>query len=151
MARQRFAYVLADAPAGIERGLRNLIPASDHSLLVTTPDDVAIRDAARVLALMDQYHKPRPLLIVNRVVESMVARDEMYSPQTVANALDVPLLGYIPDDKAVLATLKSHESFMDADCAAAEAVMRICQRFMGEFVPMPALKKKRSFFGWAQA
>lgn len=149
--KKRFAYVLTDAPAGIERGLRNLIPASDHCLLVTTPDDVAIRNAERVLALMDEYQKPRPLLVVNRVVESLVARDEMYSPQTVANVLDVPLLGYVPEDRAALAALMRHESFMDTDCPAAQAITRIAQRFMGEFVPMPALRKKRSIFGWAQA
>ncbi|MDD3334305.1 MAG: septum site-determining protein MinD [Eubacteriales bacterium] len=149
--KKRFAYVITDAPAGLERGLRNLIPASDHCLLVVTPDDVAIRDAERVLALMDEEQKPRPLLVVNRVVEDMVVKDEMYSPQTVANALDVPLLGYVPEDRAVLSAMKRHECFMEVDCPAAQAMDRICQRFLGEFVPMPVIRKKRSFFGWVQA
>lgn len=149
--KKRFAYVLTDAPAGIERGLTNLIPSSDQCLLVTTPDDVAIRDAERLLTLMDSYRKPRPLLVVNRVIEEMVAKGDMYDPQTVASTLDTPLLGYIPEDKHVLGALYRHESFMETDCPASRAVERICQRFMGEYVPMPGIPKKRRFFAWAQA
>ena len=147
--KKRFAYVLMDAPAGVERGLTNLIPASDHCLLVTTPDDVAIRNAERLLALMDTYRKPRPLLVVNRVIEELVKKGEMYDPQTVASTLDTPLLGYIPEDQHVTRALYRHESFMETDCPASRAVERICQRFMGEYVPMPTLAKKRGLFARA--
>lgn len=143
--KKRYGYLLTDAPAGVDRGLRNLIPASDHMLLVVTPDDVAIRDAERVLSVMEQYQKPRPLLIVNRVAEKMVSRDEMYSPQTVASTLDVPLLGYIPEDREIVACQHRHESFMETDCPASRAVDRICLRFLGEYVPMPSFRKRRLF------
>lgn len=145
--KKRAAYVLLDAPAGVERGFTNLIPASDHVLLVTTPDDVAIRDAERVIAILCERGKPRPMLVVNRVIPDMVASGDMYSPQTVANALDVPLLGFIPEDRAVLSALTRHESFMDTDCPARRAVDRVCQRFLGEYVPMPVLEAKRGWFG----
>ena len=144
--KKRVAYVLLDAPAGVERGLMNLVPASDHTLLVTTPDDVAIRDAERVIALLSDKGKPRPLLVVNRVVPELVAAGDMYSPQTVANTLDVPLLGYLPEDHAVLAAINRHQSFMELDCPAQQAMDRVCRRFLGEFVPMPVFKAKRSFF-----
>lgn len=144
--KKRAGYVLTDAPAGVERGLKNLLPASDYSILVTTPDDVSMRDAERVLALMEQKRRPRPMLVVNRVSPSLVAAGDMYSPQTVANVLDVPLLGYIPDDTAVLAALNRHESFMNRDCPAAQAVERISRRFLGEYVPLPELTQKRRWF-----
>lgn len=145
--KKRVAYVVLDAPAGIGRGVNNLIPSIDHSILVVTPDDVSIRDAERVIALLDEAGKGRPLLIVNRVIPEMVASGEMYSPQTVASVLDVPLLGYLPEDRAVLSALSRHDTFMNQDCPARQAMDRIARRFLGEYVPMPAFpKKKKSVF-----
>lgn len=144
--KKHAAYVLLDAPAGVERGLQNLLPASDQAIIVTTPDDVAIRDAERLISLMDQKKAPRPMLIVNRVIPEMVTRGDMYSPQIVANTLDIPLLGYIPDDRNVIASLNSHTTFMDVKCPAHDAIDRIVQRFLGEFIPMPTFAKKRFFF-----
>ena len=144
--KKRCAYVLLDAPAGIARGLRNLIPASDHCLLVTTPDDVAIRDAERLIALLEAQRKPRPMLVVNRVVPKLVREGDQYAPQTVANTLDVPLLGFLPEDMTVLRALSRHESFYAERCPAQEAMERICSRFLGEYVPMPDLEKRRRFF-----
>ncbi|MBO5502455.1 MAG: septum site-determining protein MinD [Clostridia bacterium] len=144
--KKKAGYVLTDAPAGIERGLKNLLPASDYSILVTTPDDVAIRDAERVLALLDEKKKPRPMLVVNRLNEQLAASGDCYTAQTVANTLDVPLLGYIPEDPAVVAAINRHESFMEQDCAAAAAMDRICRRFLGEYVPLPDIRKKRKWF-----
>jgi len=147
--KKRVAYVLLDAPAGIGRGVENLLPAADHTLLVTTPDDVAIRDAERVIAMLEEAGKPRPMLVVNRVIPKMVAAGEMYSPQTVAATLDVPLLGFVPEDHAVLAAINRHESFMDHDCPAQQAMERIAQRFLGEYIPMPVFPtKKRGLFSW---
>ncbi len=146
--KKRFSYVLMDAPAGLERGVTNTLYSADHALLIVTPDDVSIRDAERVITLLTQLHKPRPLLIVNRVVPELVIRGEMYSPQTVANTLDVPLLGYVPEDRAVLRALNRHQTVMDEDCPARQALERISQRFVGEYVPMPSHTKRRWFFGW---
>ena len=147
--KKRVGYVLLDAPAGIGRGIANMLPSIDHSILITTPDDVAIRDAERVISLLESAGKSRPMLIVNRVIPEMVTSGEMYSPQTVAATLDVPLLGYIPEDRAVLAALNRHQSFMEVECPAQAAVERITQRFLGEYIPMPAFpRKKRGLFGW---
>ena len=148
--KKRAGYVLLDAPAGLGRGVENLLPSVDHTILVVTPDDVSIRDAERVIARLEEAGKGRPMLVVNHVIPEMVVSGEMYSPQTVAATLDVPLLGYVPDDRAVLAAINRHESFMEQECPARDAVNRIAHRFLGEYVPMPAfdVKKKRGLFGW---
>lgn len=146
--KKRVAYVLLDAPAGMGRGVRTLLPSIDHSLLVATPDDVSIRDAERVIAMLEEAGKSRPMLVVNRVIPELVAAGDMYSPQTVAATLDVPLLGYVPEDRSVLSAVNRHESFMEQECPAQAAMTRIAQRFLGEYVPMPALTppKRRWFF-----
>jgi len=147
--KKRSAYVLLDAPAGIGKGVRNLLSSVDHSILVTTADDVAIRDAERVIAMLEEAGKNRPLLVVNRVIPEMVAAGEMYSPQTVASTLDVPLLGFVPDDRSVIAAINRHESFMQHECPAQQAMNRIAQRFLGEHVPMPSFsQKRRGLFFW---
>ena len=145
--KKRFSYVLLDAPAGLERGVMNTLVNTDHTLLIVTPDDVSIRDAERVISVLEAHHKPRPLLIVNRVVPEMVQSGDMYSPQTVANTLDIPLLGYVPEDRAVLYALGAHHTVMDEEGPARQALERISQRFLGEFVPMPGFERKRRLFG----
>lgn len=145
-AKKRAAYVIVDAPAGIGRGVRNLLAATDHCILVATPDDVSLRDAEQVTALLDSLGKPRPMLIVNRVIPEWVKAGDMYAPQTVAATLDVPLLGFVPEDRAILRALSRHESFMEADGPAHEAMERIASRFLGEYIPMPALVRRRPFW-----
>lgn len=140
--KKRFSYVLMDAPAGLERGVLSTLDSAEQTLLVVTPDDVAMRDAERVLALLDAHHKPKPLLIVNRIVPQLVRSGDMYAPQVVANTLDVPLLGFVPEDRAVVQALGRHQSVMDVDCPAREAFTRISSRFLGEFVPMPDLSRR---------
>jgi septum site-determining protein MinD len=145
--RKRFSYVLMDSPAGLEHGVVCPLQSADHALLVVTPDDVSIRDAERAIALLEANHKPRPMLVVNRIVPEMVASGEMYSPQTVANTLDVPLLGFVPEDRGVLRAQNRHQTVMDEDCPAQQALLRISQRFLGEYVPMPPFQRKRRFWG----
>ena len=144
--KKRFSYVLLDAPAGIGPGLQALLQSADHTLLVVTPDDVAIRDAERVVSLLAAQNKPRPMLIVNQVYPELVVNGEMYHPQTVADVLDVSLLGFIPHDLEVLRASIRHETFAGADCSAGRAIERICCRFVGESVPMPEFEKKRRFW-----
>ena len=147
--KKRVPYVLIDAPAGIGEGIENLLPSIDHSILVTTADDIAIRDGEQVISMLEKAGKGRPMLIVNRVIPEMVAEGEMYSPQTVAEVLDVPLLGFIPEDRSVIAAVNRHESFMERECPAHAAIDRIAQRFLGEYIPMPEITaKRRGFFGW---
>jgi len=148
--KKRFSYILMDAPAGLEGGVISAMENADHTLLIVTPDDISIRDAERLISMLDAAHKPRPMLVVNRVVPAMVRRGEMYSPQTVANTLDVPLLGYVPEDQAVLRAQAHHQTVMDIACPARDALTRISQRFLGEYVPMPGLLRRRLFRGKAR-
>ena len=143
--RKRFAYVLMDAPAGLNNNVKAMLCMTDQVLLTITPDDIAIRDAERLLAVLDEQRKPRPMLVVNRIRPEWVRKGIMYSPQTVANVLDVPLLGFIPEDEQIPLSIHRHETFMDTDCPAKEAMLRIVSRFMGEYVPMPKMEKWRVF------
>ena len=145
-----YDYVLADAPAGLTRGLKKILYGVDNTLLVVTPDDVSIRDAERIVTLCREEGRPAPMIIVNRVIPALVQSGDMYAPQTVADTLDVPLLGYVPEDAEALRALHRHQTFMETDCPASHAVERIARRLMGFTVPMPdaAAPVLREKTGW---
>ncbi len=144
--KKRVCYVLMDAPAGIEHGFQNGLQAMDQSILVTTADDMAIRNAERVIGILADAQKPKPMLIVNRIIPQMVARGTMYAPQTVAEVLDIPLLGYVPEDLAITKSMHDGESFMHHKGPAQQAMLRITDRFLGKHVPMPPIGIKKPFF-----
>ena len=88
--------MLIDCPAGVERGFRNVLNAGvDEAVIVTTPDDISIRDAERAAQIMEAKHSARPRLIVNRLDNDLIRKGEMYSARTVAETLDLELLGEI--------------------------------------------------------
>ena len=137
-------FVLVDCPAGIERGMRNVLNAGvDMSILVTTPDDISLRDVERASQVMEAKHLPRPRLIVNRLDDRLIYRKEMMSARTVADTLDLELLGEIPEDPAVYRSQLRHALFLDYDCEARQAILRVSQRIKGQTVPLPAYGSRR--------
>lgn len=147
--QKHFAYVLADAPAGLSPLIQRMLESVDNTLLVVTPDDVSIRDAERIVALCRDEGKPAPLLIVNRIIPALVQSGDMPSPQTIADTLDIPLLGYVPDDIEVLRALHRHQTVMDTECPARYAIERIAKRLSGQVVPMADIvppKTRKSWF-----
>ena len=142
-----FSFVLIDAPAGIERGLRNVLCAEiDETVLICTPDDVCMRDAERTVSIIEKKHLPRPRLIVNRLDEELIRLGEMYPAGTVAAALDIELLGELPEDQIVYRAMLQHHSVMECDCPARQALLRIADRMQGKETPLPAYGSKKPSF-----
>lgn len=131
--------VLIDCPAGIEKGLRAALGSrADEAIVICTPDDVCIRDVDRTAHLLMDKQMPKPQLIVNRLVPELIRSGEMYTAQTVADTLDLPLLGEIPEDSAVYRSLLQHRNLMSIQCEAREAMMRIACRMTGGEAPLAA-------------
>ena len=145
--KERFDWVIIDAPAGIERGLRTMLQRDlDECVLICTPDDVCIRDVERTASVISSRELPRPRLIVNRLVPDLISEREMYSAKTVSETLDLELLGELPEDPCVYRALISHHTLLSCRCEAAEAVRRIARRLNGEEVALPEYGGKRR--GW---
>ena len=142
--KETFDYVLIDAPAGIEKGLRNLMNAvPDLPVLIVTPDDICIRDAERTAGLFAAKNLCRPQLIVNRLDNELISRGEMLPARMIADTLDLPLLGEVPEDPAVYRSILRHDLLVDLDCPSRSAVMRIAARLAGESVPFPSIGQER--------
>lgn len=139
--KKDFAYVLVDCPAGIGRGFQNVLGAADDTILVTTPDDVAMRDVERVCGLVMENGLPRPMLIVNQVVAQMVQSGDMYSPASIAQMLDMQLLGILPKSEHVYRQLLHHETAIEGRGDVQSSFQRIIRRLVGENVPFPIIEK----------
>lgn len=146
--KETFTYVIIDCPAGVERGFLNALGTADDSILVTTPDDVAMRDVERVCTIIEEKGLPRPMLIVNQVIPELLTSGEMYTPDTVAQTLDLSLLGVIPQDKQVYRNLLKHQTCMDDDCPAQKAFDRIVDRLLGAMTPISDYQERESTSLW---
>lgn len=100
--REEMDYIIIDSPAGIERGFRNAIAPADQILVVTNPEISAIRDADRIIGLIEAEEKGPGRLIINRIKPEMVARGNMLSVEDILDVLAVSLIGVIPEDESIL-------------------------------------------------
>ncbi|HEY9632353.1 MAG TPA: septum site-determining protein MinD [Coleofasciculaceae cyanobacterium] len=134
---EKYEYVIVDSPAGIERGFQNAIAAAQEALIVTTPEIAAVRDADRVVGLLEAQGIKRTHLIVNRLKPAMVQANQMMSVEDVQEILAIPLIGIIPDDERVIVSSNRGEPLVLADNISLPgiAVNNIARRLQGEKIP----------------
>jgi septum site-determining protein MinD len=141
--RGDFDYILLDCPAGIERGFQNAIAGADRALVVTTPEVSAIRDADRIIGLLEAAGIHRIDLLVNRVRMDMIRRGDMMSVDDVADILAVHVIGAVPDDENIVISTNQGEPLVDTDCLCGQAFYDISRRISGEEVPFLELDRQR--------
>jgi septum site-determining protein MinD len=138
--RHEVDFILIDSPAGIERGYRNAVAPADEVLIVTNPEVSAVRDADRIIGLLEAEGKGPASLILNRVKAEQVKRGEMLSAQDVTDILNIKLIGIVPEDDHVVKSSNSGEPLaMNDSSRAGQAYRNIARRLMGEQVPFMAL------------
>ena len=142
--REEFDYILLDSPAGIEQGFKNAIAGADRALVVTTPEVSAIRDADRIIGLLEANEMKRTDLIVNRLRVDMVKRGDMMSINDVTDILAINLLGAVPDDEQIVISTNQGEPLVGSDTLAGKAYENICHRVIGEEVPFLDMAGKSS-------
>ena len=131
-----FDYVILDCPAGIEQGFKNAIAAAGRAIVVTTPEVSSIRDADRIIGLLEHAGIKKIDLVVNRIRMDMVKRGEMMSVEDVLDILAVNLLGAIPDDENIVIAANHGEPVIGSDSLSGQAYMNIARRIAGETVPL---------------
>ena len=100
--RDEADWVIIDSPAGIERGFRNAIAPADEILVITNPDVSAVRDADRIIGLIEAEQKEPAKLIINRLNPAMVQRGDMLDAEDVLELLAIKLIGIVPEDENVI-------------------------------------------------
>ncbi len=136
-------FVLIDSPAGIERGFRNAIAPADRVLVVTNPEVSAVRDADRVIGILEAEEKHSPALIINRLNPALVNKHDMLSAEDVIDLLGIPLIGIVPEDETVIVSAnRGTPVAQDPKSRAGQAFRNIAGRVRGREVPFLDMEKQ---------
>jgi len=145
--KEEFDYVVIDCPAGIEQGFKNAISGADRALVVTTPDVSAVRDADRIIGLLEANDLRSPELILNRVRVEMVKKGDMMALEDVTEILAIDIIGVVPDDETIVISTNRGEPAVTVEGSRAGMSYKdIARRIMGEDVPFMDLSEKSGFF-----
>ncbi len=140
-----FDYILLDCPAGIEQGFKNAIAGADRALVVTNPEVSAIRDADRIIGLLEANEMKKTDLIVNNIRMDMVKKGDMMSMEDVVEILAISIIGVVPFDENSVVSTNNGEPCVGDNSLAGQAYLNICKRITGEEVPFLDLDKKGIF------
>ncbi|GIX06726.1 MAG: site-determining protein [Candidatus Poribacteria bacterium] len=145
---QQFDFVLIDCPAGIEQGFDNAVAGAQEAIVVVTPEVSSIRDADRVIGLLQAKGLTEPRYILNRYSPRLVEQGEMLDRSDVQEILAIPLLGIIPEDQTIIAsTNRGKPLVLEASTPAGAAYVRIARRLLGEEIPIPEFREET---GWSR-
>jgi septum site-determining protein MinD len=144
--KNEFDYIIIDCPAGIEQGFKNAIAGANRAIVVTTPEVSAVRDADRIVGLLEANELRNPKLLINRVRIDMVKRGDMMSIDDIIDILAIDLMGVVPDDeKVVISTNRGEPAVTDDKSLAGQAYRNITKRIQGQEVPIMNLENEDGF------
>lgn len=134
--KQEFDYIFIDCPAGIEQGFKNSIAAADKAIVVTNPEVSAVRDADRIIGMLESAQYKDIHLLVNRIQNDMIKSGNMLSIEDLTQHLCINLLGIVPEDRnVIISTNKGEPIILNERSQAAQAFNNIAQRITGKDVP----------------
>jgi septum site-determining protein MinD len=139
--RKDFDFVIIDCPAGIEQGFKNAIAGADRAIIVSTPEVSAVRDADRIIGLLEAAEMGNPKLIINRIRPKMVKKGDMMDIDDMIDILAIDLLGVVPEDEhIVVSTNRGEPAVCNDQSKASQAYRNIVRRMLGENVPLMSLE-----------
>lgn len=153
--KQDYDYIIIDCPAGIEQGFQNAIAGADKAIVVTTPEKSSVRDADRIIGLLEKEEMDPPSLVINRIRNHMMKSGDMLDVDDVIQILSVDLIGIVIDDDDVIkASNKGEPIALNPNTRAGISYRNIARRILGETVPLQSLEeekgmltKLKGFFG----
>lgn len=155
--KQDYDYIIIDCPAGIEQGYKNAVAGADKAIVVTTPEVSAVRDADRIIGLLEkEKHMEPPKLVVNRIRYNMMKSGDMLDIDEITQHLSIELIGIVADDEEVIKASNHGEPIaMNPNSKASIAYRNIARRILGESIPLQPLEeankgmfsKLKKFFG----
>ncbi|HLD94684.1 MAG TPA: septum site-determining protein MinD [Anaerolineales bacterium] len=146
--RKDFDFIIIDSPAGIERGFKNAIAPADEIIIITNPEVSAVRDADRIIGIVEAEQKGPAKLVINRINMDMVERGDMLAVADVLELLAVELIGIVPDDQAVIvSTNRGSPIALEKKSKTGEALRDIAKRLAGQEVAFTSADGAGGLFG----
>ena len=147
--KEEFDYILIDCPAGIEQGFKNAIAGANRAIVVTTAEISAIRDADRIIGLLESSEIKNPELVINRLKPTMVRKGEMMDVDDIVDLLSIQLVGVVPDDEYVVTqTNKGEPVVQNRKAPSGKAYMEIARRILGVNIEVTIPGRESGF--WAK-
>src|SRR5699024_572999 len=145
--KQDYDYIVIDCPAGIEQGFQNAIAGADKAIVVTTPEKSSVRDADRIIGLIEQSEMERPRLVINRIRNHMMKDGDTLDIDDIVQILSIDLLGIVIDSDDVIRASNTGEPVaMEPNNKASIAYRNIARRILGETVPLQSLESEKGMF-----
>ena len=147
--KEEFDYILIDCPAGIEQGFKNAIAGADRAVVVTTAEISSIRDADRIVGLLESAEIKNPELVINRIRPNMVKKGEMMDVDDIVDLLSIDLIGVVPDDEYIITqTNKGEPVIQNKKAPSGKAYLEIAKRVLGEKIEVTIPGREKGF--WAK-
>lgn len=145
--QEDFDFVLVDCPAGIEEGFKTAVAGASEAIVVTTPEMSAVRDADRIIGLLEAKEEIKSYkLLVNRVRPNLVQTNDMMSVEDVIDILSCDLIGVIPEDTGIITSTNKGEPIVnDENSQAGQAYQNVAKRIQGEDVPFLDINEPTGF------
>jgi septum site-determining protein MinD len=153
--KTEYDYIIIDCPAGIEQGFQNAVAGADRAIVVTTPEKSSVRDADRIIGLLEKEDMESPTLVINRIRKHMMKNGDMLEIDEIVQILSIDLIGIVLDDDEVIKASNHGEPIaFQPNTKSSIAYRNIARRILGESVPLQSLedetgmfKKVKKFFG----
>ena len=145
--KEDFDYILVDCPAGIEQGFKNAVAGADRAIVVTTAEISAIRDADRIIGLLESSSIKNPELVINRLRPNMVKKGEMMDVEDIVELLSIDLIGVVPDDEYIITQTNRGEPVVsNSKAPSGKAYMEIARRILGENLEVTIPGREKGVF-----
>ena len=145
--KEEFDFILIDCPAGIEQGFKNAIAGADRAIVVTNAEISSIRDADRIIGLLEASEVRNPELVINRLRPEMVKRGEMMDVEDILDLLSIDLIGVVPEDEYIITqTNKGEPAVSNKKAPSGRAYLEIARRILGENVEVKITGRKKEGF-----
>ncbi|MCH8029623.1 MAG: septum site-determining protein MinD [Candidatus Dadabacteria bacterium] len=139
-----FDYIIIDSPAGIEKGFKLAAAPATEVLVVANPEVSSVRDADRIIGLLESMDKDNISLVVNRIKLDQVKKGEMLSVEDIEEILHIPKIGIIPEDHRMIHfTNKGEPIVLQEESPIAKALINVAKRLEGEDVPFDELEQRK--------
>ncbi|HJV16823.1 MAG TPA: septum site-determining protein MinD [Bacillales bacterium] len=155
--KQDYDYIIIDCPAGIEQGYKNAVAGANKAIVVTTPEVSAVRDADRIIGLLEKEKDMEPpKLVINRIRNHMMKNGDMLDVDEITTHLSIELIGIVIDDDEVIKASNHGEPIaLNPNNKASISYRNIARRILGESIPLQQLdnnekgvfSKLKKFFG----
>lgn len=145
--RADYDFVLIDSPSGNGEGYQNAVAPADQVVIVTTPDAPAVRDADRIVGMIEAKRSRPAHLVINRLDPALILRGQALSTPDVLKILAVDLIGIVPEDAHVsTSTNRGKPVALNGFTPSGQAFRDIAGRLLGQEIPLETMPRQRNLF-----